>query len=63
MNTGSITIDTRNSVAYVPKPTHNPNVAVQRENDNGAKDSNSDTQMHDATAEEEKSSTHPSKNS
>jgi hypothetical protein len=50
-------------VAYVPKPTHNPNVAVQQENDNGAKDSNSDTQMHDATAEEEKSSTHPSKNS
>jgi hypothetical protein len=50
-------------VAYVPKPTHNPNVAVQQENDNGAKDSNSDTQMHDATAEEEKSLTHPSKNS
>jgi hypothetical protein len=57
------TTDTRNSVAYVPKPTHNPNVAVQQENDNGDKDSNSDTQMHDVTAEEEKSSTHPSKNS
>jgi len=39
------------------------NVAVRQENDNCAKDSNSDTQMHDATAEEEKSSTHPSKNS
>ena len=50
-------------MAYVPKPTHNPNVAVQQENDNGAKDSNSDTQMHDATAEEAKLSTHPSKNS
>jgi hypothetical protein len=49
-------------VAYVPKPTHNPNVAVQQENDSGANDSNSDTQMHDATAEEEKSSTYPSKN-
>ncbi len=50
-------------MAYVPKPTHNPIVAVQQENDNGAKDSNSDTQMHDTTAEEEKSSTHPSRNS
>jgi len=60
---GSSRSDTRQSVAYVPKPTHNPNVAVQQENDNGAKDSNSDTQMHDATAEEEKSLTHPSKNS
>ena len=50
-------------MAYVPKPTHNPNVAVQQKNDNGAKDSNSDTQMHDATAEEEKSPTRPSKNS
>ena len=60
---GTSRSDTRQSVAYVPKPTHNPNVAVQQENDNGAKDSNSDTQMHDATAEEDKSSTHPSKNS
>ena len=50
-------------MAYFPKPTHNPNVAVQQENDNGDKDSNSDTQMHDATAEEVKSSTRPSKNS
>jgi hypothetical protein len=47
-------------VAYVPKPTHNPNGAVQQENDNGAKGSNSDTQMHDASAEEDKSSTRPS---
>ena len=50
-------------MAYVPKPTQNPNVAVQQENDNGANDSNSDIQMHDATAEEVKSSTRPSKNS
>ena len=63
MSAGTSRSDTRKSVAYVPKPTHNPNVAVQQENDNGAKGSNSDTQMHDATAEEEKSSTHPSKNS
>jgi hypothetical protein len=49
-------------MAYTPKPTHSPNVATQQENDNGAKNSNSDTQMHDATAEEEKSSTRPSKN-
>jgi hypothetical protein len=55
--------DSRNPVAYTPKPTHSPNVARQQENDNGAKDSNSDTQMHDATAEEVKSSTHPCKNS
>ena len=54
--------DTRNPVAYTPKPTHSPNVATQQENDNGVKNSNSDTQMHDAAAEEEKSSTHPSKN-
>ena len=50
-------------MAYVPKPTHNPNVAAQQKNGNGAGDSNSDTQMHDATAEEVKSSTRPSKNS
>jgi hypothetical protein len=50
-------------VAFTPKPTQNPNVAARQENDNGAKDSNSDTQMHDATAEEEKSSTRPSRNS
>ena len=60
---GTMATDTRNLVAYAPKPTHNPNVAVQQENDNGAKDSDSDTHMHDATAEEEKSSTHLSKNS
>jgi hypothetical protein len=36
---------------------------VQQTNDNGARNSNSDIQMHDATAEEKKSSTHPSKNS
>jgi hypothetical protein len=53
--------DTRNSVAYAPKPIHNPNVAVQQEYDNRVKNSNSDTQMHDATAEEEKQPTHPSK--
>ena len=58
----TLSTDSRNSVAYVPKPTHNPNVAVQQENDNGDNDSNSVIQMHDATAEEEKSSTHPSKN-
>jgi hypothetical protein len=49
-------------VAYVPKPSHNPNVAVQQESDIGVEDSNSDTQMHDATAEEEKSLTRPSQN-
>ena len=53
--------DTRKSLANVPKPTHNPNVAVRQENDNGAKESNSDTQMHDAKAEEEKSLTHSGK--
>ena len=62
MNTGTVTTDSRNPVAYVPKPTHNPNVAVQQTNDNGARNSNSDIQMRDATAEEEKSSTYPSKN-
>ena len=59
--TGTVTTDTRNPVAYVSKPTHNPNVAVQQEYDNCARDSNNDTQMHDATASEEKSSTRPSK--
>jgi len=62
-STMSPNTDTRNPVAYAPKPTHSPNVATQQENGNSAKDSNSDTQMHDATAEEEKSSTHLSKNS
>ena len=61
MSAGTLSTDTRTPAAYVPKPTHNPNVAVQQENDIGAKESNSDTQMHDATAEEEKSSTYPSK--
>ena len=62
---GTLATDTLNPVAYVPKPTHNPNVAVQQENDNRAKDSNSDTQMHDTTAaaEEEKSLTRPSRDS
>ena len=59
MNTGSITTDSRNSVAYVPKPTHNPNAATNRNNDNG-NDSN-DTNMHDATAEEEKKCSNPDK--
>ena len=61
MSAGTSRSDTRKSVAYVPKPTHNPNVSVQHESDNCVKDC--DTHMHDATAEEEKSSTHPSKNS
>ncbi len=52
MNAGSITTDSRNPVAYVPKPTHNPKAATNRNNDN-CNDSN-DTHMHDATAEEEK---------
>ena len=63
MSAGTLSTDTRTPAAYVPKPTHNPNVAVQQTRYNGARNSNSDTQMHDATAEEEKSSTHPSKNS
>ena len=50
-------------MAYVPKPTHNPNVAEQQEYDNEVQDSNNDTQMHDATVEEEKTLTHPSNNS
>jgi hypothetical protein len=62
-NAMSPNTDTRNPVAYAPKPTHSPNVATQQESDNGIKDCNSDTHMHDVTAEEEKSSTHPSKNS
>ena len=60
---GSSRSDTRQSLDYAPKPTHNPNVAVQQENDNGDKDSNSDTQMHDTTAKEEKSSTQTSRSS
>ena len=52
MITGSVTTDSRNSVAYVPKPTHNPNTATNRNNDNG--NDSRDTHMHDATAEEEK---------
>ena len=59
MNTGSITTDSRNSVAYVPKPTHNPNAATNRNNDNG--NESSDTHMHDATAEEEKKCSNPDK--
>ena len=51
-STETLASDTRNSVAYVPKPTHNPNAATDRNNDNG--NSSSDTHMHDATAEEEK---------
>jgi hypothetical protein len=30
MSAGTSRSDTRQSVAYVPKPTHNPNVAVQQ---------------------------------
>ena len=52
MNMGTVTTDSRNSVAYVPKPTHNPNTAANRNNDNG--DDSRDTHMYDATAEEEK---------
>ena len=52
MNTGTVTTDSRNSVAYVPKPTHNPNAAMNRNNQNG--NDSSDTHMRDATAEEEK---------
>ncbi len=61
MSTRTSTTDTRNPVAYVPKPTHSPNVAVQQTNDNGARNSNSDTRMHDATAEEEKKCSNPDK--
>jgi hypothetical protein len=61
MSARTLSTDTRTTAAYVPKPTHNPNVAVQQTNDNGARYSNSDIQMRDATAEEEKSSTYPSK--
>ena len=52
MSTGTVTTDSRNSVAYVPKPTHNPHSATNRNNDNG--NDSSDNHMHDATAEEEK---------
>ena len=53
MSTGTVTTDSRNSVAYVPKPTHNPkNAATNRNNDNG--NDSRDTHMHDATVEEEK---------
>ena len=46
-------------MAYVPKPTHNPNVAVQQNNDYGT--ISSDTHMHDATTEEEKKCSNPGK--
>ncbi len=59
IGTGTVTTDSRNSVAYVPKPTHNPKAASNRNNDNG--NINSDTHMHDATAEEEKKSSNPGK--
>ena len=52
MNMGTVTTDSRNSVAYVPKPTHNPNAATNRDNDNG--NDSRDTHMYDTTAEEEK---------
>ena len=39
-------------MAYVPKPTHNPNAATNRNMDKG--NDSSDTHMHDATTEEEK---------
>ena len=52
MNTGTVTTDSRKSVAYVPKPTHNPNATTNRNNDNG--NDSRDTHMYDATAEEEK---------
>ena len=52
MNTGSITTDSRNPVAYVPKPTNNPNTATNRNINNG--NDSIDTHMRDATAEEEK---------
>ena len=59
MNTGSSTTDSRTPVAYVPKPTHNPNTAANRNNDNG--NDTSDTHMHDAIAEEEKKCSNPDK--
>ena len=56
MITGSVTTDSRNPVAYVPKPTHNPNAATNRNNHKGNDKGNdsSDTHMYDAIAEEEK---------
>ena len=59
MNTGTVTTDSRNPVAYVPKPTHNPHSATNRNNDNG--NDSRDTHMHDATAEEEKKCPNPGK--
>ena len=59
MGAGTSSTDTHNPVAYVPKPTHNPNAATNRNNDNG--NSSSDTHMHDATAEEEKKFSNPGK--
>ena len=52
MGAGTSSTDTWNPVAYVPKPTHNPNAATNRNNVKG--NDSSDTHMHDATAEEEK---------
>ena len=60
MNTGTVTTDSRNSVAYVPKPTHNPKNAATNRN-NGKGNDSSDIHMHDATAEEEKKCTNSGK--
>ena len=49
--------DTRNSMAYVPKPTQTPNAPQRNDNDSG------DTQMSEGTVEEEKKSTQPDRTS
>ena len=45
--------DTRNQVAYVPKPTQTPSAPQRNSNDSG------DTHMTEGTAEEEKKCTQP----
>ena len=51
------TTDTRNSVAYVPKPTQTPTATQRNSNDSG------DTHMTEGTVEEEKKSTQPDRTS
>ncbi len=49
--------DTRNQVAYVPKPTQTPSASQRNDNDSG------DTHMSEGTVEEEKKSTQPDRTS
>ena len=49
--------DTRNQVAYIPKPTQTPSAPQRNDNDSG------DIHMSEGTVEEEKKSTQPDRTS